>query len=161
MSLSNKPVGVFQNDYEKCSREGNRLLMEKRYEEAVEIYEQALQVKPNAGYIWQQRGEALKRLNRYEDARISYNKAIEFSANPIARYQAFNCQGALLFELKRYEEAIAAYNHSLALFPNGMASPHLLGMKGIALSKLNLHDEAADLFNKAYEKAVEVCANSR
>ena len=148
------------NDYEAWNQEGNRLLKAKRYEEAIAIYERALEIKPNASYAWQQRGEALKQLQRYAEAIASYKKAIELSENPISRYQAFNCTGSLLFDLKMYEEAIAAYNQSLAIFPNGMASPHLLEMKGMAMSKLKQYEEAAALFDQAYEKAVEICAKA-
>lgn len=148
------------NDFETCSQEGNRLLAAKRYEEAIAAYERALQLKPNACYVWQQRGEAMRRVQRYAEAIASYNKAIEFSANPISRYQALNAKGALLFELQLYEEAIGVYNQSLAIFPNGMGSLHILEMKGMAMSKLQRYEEAEALFEKAYDKAVEVCAKT-
>ncbi len=148
------------NDFEACSQEGNRLLAAKRYEEAIAAYERALQLKPNACYVWQQRGEAMRQLRRYAEAIASCNKAIEFSANPISRYQALNAKGALLFELQLYEEAIGVYNQSLAIFPNGMGSLHILEMKGMAMSKLQRYEEAEALFEKAYDKAVEVCAKT-
>ncbi|MCU0515728.1 MAG: tetratricopeptide repeat protein [Oscillatoria sp. Prado101] len=148
------------NDVEVCSQEGDRLLAAKRYEEAIAVYERALQLKPNACYAWQQRGEAMRRLQRYPEAIASCNKAIEFSANPISRYQALNAKGALLFELQLYEEAIGVYNQSLAIFPNGMGSLHILEMKGMAMSMLRRYDEAETLFEKAYNKAVEVAAST-
>ncbi|MBW4492705.1 MAG: tetratricopeptide repeat protein [Oscillatoria princeps RMCB-10] len=148
------------NDCEACSFEGNRLLAAKRYEEAIAVYERALQLKPNACYAWQQRGEAMRRVRRYAEAIASCNKAIEFSANPISRYQALNAKGALLFELQLYEEAIGVYNQSLAIFPNGMGSLHIMEMKGMAMSKLERYDEAEALFEKVYHKAVEVAAST-
>ncbi|WP_017715582.1 tetratricopeptide repeat protein [Kamptonema formosum] len=154
-------AGTFElNDVEICSQEGNRLLAVKRYEEAISVYERALELKPNACYAWQQRGEAMRQLQRFPEAIASYNRAIEFSANPISRYQALNAKGALLFELQLYEEAIGVYNQSLAIFPKGMGSIYILEMKGMAMSKLRRYDEAETLFEKAYNKAVEVAAST-
>lgn len=149
-----------RNEYETCNQEGNRLLLGRRYEEAIAVFERALQLKPNASYAWQQRGDALRQSKRYSEAIASYDKALEFSANPISRYQTLNARGALLLELDLYEEAIAAYDRALAICPNGMGAPHILEMKGIALSKLRRYDEAAVLFDTAYAKAVEVCAKT-
>ncbi len=143
-------------NYEYWKREGDRLRIAKAYLEAIAAYELALLQKPTACYAWQQRGEVLKRLHRYEEAIASYRKALEVSANPIARYQAWNGLGALFFTLERYEESIFAYKQALALCPNSMGSPHILEMEGIAWSRLNRYLEARDCYDRAYHKAVEI-----
>lgn len=151
---------AIKNEYEAWNQKGNRLLLNRRYEEAIAAFERALQLKPNCSYAWQLRGDALRQTKRYAEALASYDKAIEFSATPISRYQALNALGALLLELENYEDALAAYDNALTICPNGMAAPHILEMKGIALSKLKRYDEAAVLFDTAYAKAVEVCAKT-
>lgn len=143
-------------NYEYWKQEGDRLRVAKAYLEAIAAYEAALLQKPTACYAWQQRGEVLKRLHCYEEAIASYRKALEVSANPIARYQAWNGLGALFFSMERYEESIFAYKQALALCPNSMGSPHILEMEGIAWSRLNRYLEARDCYDRAYHKAVEI-----
>ncbi|MGL4501100.1 MAG: tetratricopeptide repeat protein, partial [Planktothrix sp.] len=70
-------------NYEYWKREGDRLRIAKAYLEAIAASECALLQKPTACYAWQERGEVLKRLHRYEEAIASYRKALEVSANPI------------------------------------------------------------------------------
>jgi tetratricopeptide (TPR) repeat protein len=154
-SSSKEPEDCVQN-YEYWKREGDRLRIAKAYGDAIAAYECALLQKPTACYAWQQRGEVLKRLHRYEEAISSYRKALEVGGNPIARYQAWNGLGALFFTIERYEESIFAYKQALALCPNGMGSPHILEMEGIAWSKLNRYLEAGDCYDRAYHKAVEI-----
>ena len=154
-SLSTEHQEDGQN-YEYWKREGDRLRVGKAYLEAIAAYELALLQKPTACNAWQQRGEVLKRLHRYEEAIASYRKALEVSANPIARYQAWNGLGALFFTIERYEESIFAYKQALALCPNSMGSPQILEMEGIAWSRLNRYLEARDCYDRAYHKAVEI-----
>ncbi|MBO0349159.1 tetratricopeptide repeat protein [Phormidium pseudopriestleyi FRX01] len=143
-------------NYEYWKRSGDRLQVAKAYLEAIAAYELALLQKPTACYAWQQRGEVLKRLHRYDEAIASDRKALEVSANPISRYQAWNGLGALFFTIERYEESIFAYKQALALCPNSMGSPHILEMEGIAWSRLNRYLEAGDCYDRAYHKAVEI-----
>lgn len=86
-----------------------RLEAEGRYDEAVSLYDQAINLDPDNWDNWMaysNKGEALFKLGRYEEAIIAYNKAIELTPeNPIA----YGLKGAALKALGRTDESDIAY----------------------------------------------------
>lgn len=51
------------------------------YEEAADICEKALQIKPNEPLFWYSRAKALEQLQRYDEAFKCYKRAIEIKPN--------------------------------------------------------------------------------
>ncbi len=56
----------------------NRL---KRYDEALECLDKAIEIDSNYAIAWRIRGEVLDDLKRYDEALVSYDRAIELDAN--------------------------------------------------------------------------------
>ena len=55
-----------------------------KYEEAIGCYEKALQINPESGEAWTNKGVALNELGKYEEALGCYNKALEINPkNPM------------------------------------------------------------------------------
>jgi tetratricopeptide (TPR) repeat protein len=63
---------------------GLALIYDKQYEAAVESLEQAVQLEPVEGYMWNNLGMAFEQLDRLEDARGAYNKAVEMKSDRAA-----------------------------------------------------------------------------
>jgi tetratricopeptide (TPR) repeat protein len=84
-------------------------------------------------------------LKRYEEAVISYEKALEY--NPNRQSVWFNL-GVVLGKLKRYEEAIASYDRALELAPD---DNNAWNNRGAALFNLGRYEEAIANYKKGLE----------
>ncbi len=125
--------------------EGNLLISERRYEEALKALNKAIEISPKEGNALSRKGLALINLGRHEEALEVFNKAIEL--NPKNGF-ALSRKGAALGNLGRHEEALEVFNKAIELNPkNGFA----LLRKGTALGNLGRHEEALEVFNKAIE----------
>ncbi len=56
--------------------EGNKMLFRKDYPAAIEAYDKAILLNPNADYAWFNRGNAKFEQAKYKGARLDYNKTI-------------------------------------------------------------------------------------
>src|SRR5262249_30257536 len=78
-------------------------------------YDKAIALKPGFAEAHNNRGNALMKLNRHEEAIGSYDKAI--ALNPDFA-EAYNDRANALMDLKHHEEAIASYDKAIALKPD-------------------------------------------
>jgi tetratricopeptide (TPR) repeat protein len=92
--------------------QGNELLKQKFYSQAVEKYNKLLNIDSNYFQAWTNRGYALAGLQQYEAMRESCSTASII--NPAAIY-AWNCQGEALHNLHRDQEAIVAFDKAIAI----------------------------------------------
>ena len=129
--------------------EGKVLQKTGRYEEAVQAYEQAIQLDSSFAAAYQGRGAALFHLKHYEEALQAYEQAMSLDPGFAL---AFYSKGVTLEKLKRYEEALQAYEQLIRLAPNALAYQG----KGTALSRLEQYEEAV----QAYEQAMRLDPNS-
>lgn len=152
----------------------------KRYSEALESFDRAMQLHLDDSVNWDLRGVALQGLNRHAEALASFEKAIEFK--PDYQY-AWMHRGNALSALGKYEEAVASYDRAIQIQPNfyqawvkrgavlsdflkryaeGIASldraiqikpddPYAWHRRGFALFGLERHAEALACFDKAIE----------
>jgi tetratricopeptide (TPR) repeat protein len=74
-----------------------------------------IQLQPDDEEAWFQRGFVLYKLQRYEEAIASYDRAIEFNALDA---EAWGNRGGVLLMLQRYEEAIASFDKAIQIQPN-------------------------------------------
>jgi len=90
-------------------------------------------------------GNGLARLERYEEAIASYDKAIKFKPD---YYEAWNNRAKALDDLERYEEAIASYDKSLEI-----KSDYATAWKnrGWLVYGLGRYEEALADYDKALE----------
>lgn len=100
------------------SQEGTAALLRGKFDQAVESFDQALKTPdlPNARLagIHSDRGVALWRLGRHEDALKDFNRSIELYNGSAATY---NNRANVLIDLARYDQAIADLDRAIALAP--------------------------------------------
>ncbi|HEY7347373.1 MAG TPA: tetratricopeptide repeat protein [Ktedonobacterales bacterium] len=117
----------------------------RRYSLALEAYEQALRLAPNAAAAVFGKGNALWELKRQDEARAIYESAFQLPANNAAAHPQ---KGIALYNLKRYEEALAAFERALQL---DSSDPLASNGKGIALVGLKRYEEALAAFERAMQ----------
>jgi len=61
-------------------REGRRLLDERKYAEAAELFQKALSQYPRDGSVWVQLGQALRLSNKPKDATAAYERGLELTS---------------------------------------------------------------------------------
>jgi tetratricopeptide (TPR) repeat protein len=115
----------------------------RSYERAVQLISKAISINPNVASVYVDRGNALKALNRVEDALVSYDKAIALKADFAV---AYSNRGVSLKELKRLDEALASYDKAVALKPNYSEAYY---NRGNALTELKRLEEALVSYDKA------------
>jgi tetratricopeptide (TPR) repeat protein len=107
---------------EYLSALGITLKMVGRLEDAANVFNKALQLKPDSGELWRHLGGSLAALNRPADALLSYSRALGLDTCDVeASFQA----GALLHQMDRFEEAITHFNRCDALRPDHAITLHM------------------------------------
>lgn len=125
--------------------EGSLLISEKRYGEALEAFNKAIEINPKDGFALSRKGAALLILDRNEEALGAFKKAIEIDSKDGF---ALSSKGYALSKLGKNEEALDAYNKAIEIdSKNGYA----LSSKGDVLLDLDRNEEALMAFNKAIE----------
>ena len=116
-----------------------------RKEEALASYDKALEINPDNGKAYCNRGNILFALGKKEKALASYDKALEINPNDYAT--CFNW-GNVLNDLGRKEEALANYDKALEINPNDYATYF---NRGNVLDDLGRKEEALASYDKALE----------
>src|SRR5215468_3467951 len=111
--------------------------------ESVRQIDLALKINPKAAYAHHNRGLALQKLKRLDDALASYDKAIALKPDYA---EAFNNRGLALRGLKRLEEALASYDRALGLKPDYAEA---FNNRGNALQELKRLEEALASYDRA------------
>ncbi|NJM20589.1 MAG: tetratricopeptide repeat protein [Richelia sp. SM1_7_0] len=112
---------------------------------AIELYEKAVQTKPDVHEYWFNRGLTLFHLGQLEDAIASYDKAIEIKHD---FYKGWYNRGRALGELGFFEEAIVSFNTAIQIRPNYQEA---WSSNGLALLKLGRVDQAIFSYDKSLE----------
>jgi len=95
-------------------QQANQLLREGKLEDAVAIYQKAIDQNPNFYLSHHNLGEVLWKFGRLEEAATAFQKAIELK--PSAAWSYFNL-AQVLEQLGREDEAIASYEKASELNP--------------------------------------------
>ena len=121
---------------------GNACAQLQRYDEALDAYDYALQLEPQAErYIAQ--GEVLEQLSLTDEALDAYNHAIRADTYCIP---AYNHKGNLLFHtFERYQEAFFVYERALKLAPDNV---EVLLSKALALKYLGRNNDLPPIIQK-------------
>ncbi|MGF1673545.1 MAG: tetratricopeptide repeat protein, partial [Rivularia sp. (in: cyanobacteria)] len=112
---------------------------------AIELYEKAVQTKPDVHEYWFNRGLTLFHLGQLEDAIASYDQAIEIKND---FYKGWYNRGRALGELGFFEEAIVSFNTAIEIRPNYQEA---WSSNGLALLKLGRVDQAIFSYDKSLE----------
>jgi tetratricopeptide (TPR) repeat protein len=112
---------------------GTALLAQSRFEEALQVFDKALQLKSDDAELWTNLGRALVEAGRPADAIRTFQQALRL--NP--QHWVAACQSALLLlDLERYEEAINHFELCEELRPNQapVRQAHAVALQGLAVS---------------------------
>ena len=115
-----------------------------RRDEALKVFDKAVQLKPDDARLWSQLGNACSTLGHSEDALRCFAQALTLDPrNADAAY----CCGHLCHGLRRHEDALVYLDQAVALRPDHVST---LTIRGLALKELKRLDAAlADNFRAA------------
>ncbi len=86
-----------------------------KLQSALQVFDEAIQLKPDFAEIYSKRGNILKVLARLDEAVFSYDKAIQLKPGYA---EAHNNRGNALQELGRMDEAVESYDQAIQLKPD-------------------------------------------
>jgi tetratricopeptide (TPR) repeat protein len=109
----------------------------------VELLRRCVELDPGLDWAYAELGEALRMLERYEEALRALDKALEIDNNS---YYTLGIKGGVLHALERYTDALSVLDATLALKQDDSFA---LLNKGQVLDTLDRHDEALKVFNQA------------
>ncbi|AFY36313.1 tetratricopeptide repeat protein [Calothrix sp. PCC 7507] len=141
---------IHSNNATDLYNQGNTLFDLQRYQDALAVYEKAVDIRPDYAQGWYGQGKSLYELNKYKEALAAYDKAIQIQPEYL---EAWSGRGFSLKNLQRYQEAIASFDKALQLKNN---YPEVWLAKGQALSNLNQYENAI----KSYDKAIDLKQDS-
>lgn len=127
-------------------KQANTLYDLQRYQEALNTYEQAVEIRSDYADAWNGKGKAFYELKKYQEALIAYDKSIQLQ--PIF-FEAWRGRGFTLAKLQRYNEAINSYDKALEIQEK---DAEIWNAKGEVFSQIKRYDDAI----KSYDKAVEL-----
>ena len=134
-----------RGDAKDWSEKGRCLNRLKRYDEALESFDRAIELDANYQSAWANRGNVLNNLERYEEALESLDRAIELDPNDKWDWAK---RGDVLNNLKRYDEALASLDRAIELDANYQSA---WANRGYVLNNLERYDEALESFDRALE----------
>lgn len=140
IQYTNEQELMNSSDYAKV---GDACFFEKRYEDAINAYNQALKIQPDLADTWNNRGVVLTRMQRYQEAIDSYEKATQIRPN---YPDAWNNKGVVLLEMQQFPEAISCYEKAIEAKADYADA---WNNRGVALSKMQKYEEAVISYNQA------------
>ena len=128
---------------EKLISEANEAYMNKDFESAVRLYQDALRAEPKNVTALIGLGITRQRENKHADAEVSLQKALAY--DPTNEPASF-ALGVTYFKQERWKDAMTYFEKSLAKRPDNASGRHYLG---IIATKLNLIERAEREFKTA------------
>jgi len=126
------------------------------YEDALEYLDKGiylfggkLQEKETKTQLWELKAIALQKLERYEEALVAINKAIELDKKETLFWVQ---KEEILHDLEKYEESLDAINNAIKFASVDYPMVDLFGIKAHTLTHLKKYEEALSLLNKSLKK---------
>jgi tetratricopeptide (TPR) repeat protein len=143
-SRTYKTVGEIKNefDYKVWQKKGQFFFNQGRYEEALQAFDQSIQMNPKSAESWNYKGIVLLLTDKCEEAMKFFDVAIALEPSFAT---AWNNKAEALYAMGRYEEAIMACDKAIQLDPR---SANAWYTKALILKK-----EAHAAFTRARELA--------
>ena len=116
----------------KLYNAGNKLLKAGNYMGAVEQYDKALAIDKDYRTYYQ-KGMALKRANKYEDATVAFENCLKVNPNFDA---AYNALGGVYFSLGKYQEAADNFEKVIETTKNNSIKKMVQSNIALAYTKL-------------------------
>jgi len=124
---------------------GYVLSEQKKYDEAVAMYQKAIELDPKDVLPYDNWGITLYAQKKYDEATVKFQKAIELDPKYAYTYRNW---GTMLYEQKKYDDAASKYQRASELDPNDAAT---YDNWGITLKEQKKYDQATVKFQKAIE----------
>jgi tetratricopeptide (TPR) repeat protein len=115
---------------------GTALLNLRRHDDALKVFDKAVQLKPDDPELWSNFGEALVEAGRLADAVTCFGRALQI--DPRRWDTAYN-SGMLLRQLGRLDEALVCFDACERLRPGQAATLHL---RALVLDALGRFEES-------------------
>jgi tetratricopeptide (TPR) repeat protein len=126
--------------------EGDLYTKQKRYQEAYQVYDRALENDPDNLDLLYLRGMAAERLDRIDWCERDLRRVLALDPDNV---EVLNALGYTLADkTQRFEEALALVQKAHDLKPD---APHILDSMGWALFRLQRFEEAANYLKESYK----------
>ena len=125
---------------------GNIQKKQKKFEDAIESFKEAIKANPNFSEAYNNLGSTQKSLNKFEEAIFSYKKAIDLKASNV---QAYYNLASLLYLLENY---IQASNYFKNIINLKARQEEICERYAICLFKINKKTEVKDFILKVISK---------
>ncbi|MDJ1173649.1 tetratricopeptide repeat protein [Roseofilum capinflatum] len=135
---------------QKYNQQGIELMKLGDYAEAVEAFQQAVEIYPDSEKIYSNLGIALGHDRRFEEAVNAFQQALEI--NP-QNWETYNNLGIALGSQEKYDQAIAAFQEAIALNPDAPMSYH---NSAVAYIKQEKWEEAITSLEAAQERYINL-----
>jgi tetratricopeptide (TPR) repeat protein len=139
-------------DAGKLYNDGNQKLKAGNYTGAIDSYDQALALEKDYR-IYYQKGIALKKLNKLDDARASFEESLKQKPDFEA---AYNALGGVYFSMGKYDKAVENFEKVLTTATNSNIKSAV--KKNLAIAYAKMGTEAMSEGNS--QKAVEYLQKS-
>ena len=142
-----KLLKIMPDDIDGLNNLGTSLMEQKRYEEAVEILDQAISLAPNSAQAYYNRGvvEMISTPDNQEPALRFFNQAIKVKPD---HTKAHINIASIYSQSNLYHKSITHLDKALLADPNNAV---ILFNKGLSLRMLKLYSDALDCFKTARE----------
>ncbi|WP_294351272.1 tetratricopeptide repeat protein, partial [uncultured Clostridium sp.] len=117
----------------------------RKYEEAIEDYNKAIELDVDNYRFYNRRGNAKYSLGQYEESIEDYSKAIELNPKDSVLY---GNRGNSKYKAKKYKEAIEDYNKAIELDKDNY---RFYNYKGRAKKELGKYEESIEDYSKAID----------
>ena len=131
------------SEYRICFYEGNTKFYQKRYEEAINHYIEAIHLKPDFAEAYYICGIVKNNLELHKEAISDFGEAIRLKPDYVEAH--YNC-GIAKNNLGRYKEAISDFDEAIRLKPDYV---EVYINSGNAKNHLGLHEEAIKDYTRA------------
>ena len=140
-----KQMSEIRSPVEDLTQKALDLLDKREYKMAIDIFEQILKIDNRNITALINKGFALSKLGKLNEAISSYDKALEISPNEV---NAWIYKGEAVQGLEKYEEAVTYYDKALEINPK---ISRAWSGKGDVLVRLGKYEEAITRYDKALE----------
>ena len=126
--------------------EGVVLALQRKHEDAIRAYDQAIAINPEFARAYYKRGRAHYVLNNYQEALKNLDKALDLEPRYDNDSEFYSYRGQINYYLNQYEAALQDCSYSAQLDRLRDTSYNCLGN---SLSQLDKYKEAIENYTKA------------